>query len=124
MPSSTSFSSAPFTAGKDKSSAVAAVRAPTVVVALIVTVVAVAAAVPALLVALSLPEAMAVPPEVQVAVGECSLLMARALFRRRLRGTKQQAESSLLRVMWAGVQVGRSGPMATRADTYAIKRSI
>ena len=103
---------------------VAAVRAPTVVVALIVTVVAVAAAVPALLVVLSLPAAMEVPPEVQVAVDECSLLIARALFQQHLLGTNQQAESLLLRVMWAGVQVGRSGPMATRADTYAIKRSI
>jgi len=49
------------------------------------------AVVPGRRVVLSLLAAMAVPPEVQVAVDECSLLMAQALFRRRLLGTKQLA---------------------------------
>jgi len=57
----------------------------------IVTVAVVVAVVPGRRVVLSLLAAMAVPPEVQVAVDECSLLMAQALFRRRLLGTKQLA---------------------------------
>ena len=70
----------------------AAELARTAAVAQIVTVAVVVAVVPGRRVVLSLLAAMAVPPEVQVAVGECSLLIVQPLFRQHLLGTKQLAE--------------------------------
>jgi hypothetical protein len=60
-------------------------------VGLIVTVAVVVVEVRGRLEAPTPPEAMAVPPEVQVAVDECSLLMVQALLRAHLLGTKQLA---------------------------------